>query len=211
MNGPAPRVFVVDDDDSVRRAMGRLIRSAGYEVDLFGSASEFLDNASLAACPACLVLDVQLPDLSGLELQRKLNARLPIIFITGHGDIEMTVGAMKAGATDFFPKPVNGADLLRAVAQALDGAIRTQETRTELDAIRANLDRLTPREREVMVLVVRGLMNKQVASELGIAEKTIKTHRARVMEKMDVTSLAGLVHAADKLGLSAPIDRASHC
>ncbi|MFM0632550.1 response regulator transcription factor [Paraburkholderia xenovorans] len=153
-------------------------------------------------CPACLVLDIQLPDLSGLELARELNAALPIIFITGHGDIAMGVDAMKAGATDFLPKPVSETDLLRAIEQALAYAVRTRATRREFDSLRDRVERLTPREREVMALVVIGLLNKQVASELGAAEQTIKVHRRRVMAKMEVTSLAQLIRVADKVGLS---------
>lgn len=194
-------VFVVDDDDSVRRALSRLIRSAGYRVETFDSAQAFLDRIRADTCPACLVLDIQLPDLNGLELQRELNAALPIIFITGYGDIPMTVGAMKAGATDFLPKPVHETDLLRAIGQAFERVAQTHAVRRELDAIRVRLGRLTPREREVMALVVSGRLNKQVASELGTVEKTIKAHRARVMAKMEVSSLAELVRVADKVGL----------
>lgn len=195
-------VFVVDDDDSVRRALARLIQSAGYRVETFDSAHAFLDRMRAETCPACLVLDIQLPDLSGLELQRELNAALPIIFITGYGDIPMTVGAMKAGATDFLPKPVRDTDLLRAIGQAFERLAQTYAARHELDVIRARLGRLTPREREVMALVVTGRLNKQVAGELGTVEKTIKAHRARVMAKMEVTSLADLVRVADKVGLA---------
>ncbi|MGF6995560.1 response regulator transcription factor [Paraburkholderia sp. GAS32] len=194
-------VFVVDDDDSVRRALARLIQSAGYRVETFGSARAFLDRMRADACPACLVLDVQLPDLSGLEPQRELNAVLPIIFITGYGDIPMTVGAMKAGATDFLPKPVRDTDLLHAIGQAFERLAQTYAVHRELDAIRVRLGRLTPREREVMALVVTGRLNKQVAGDLGTVEKTIKAHRARVMAKMEVTSLAELVRVADKVGL----------
>ncbi|WP_341317734.1 response regulator [Paraburkholderia sp. IMGN_8] len=194
-------VFVVDDDDAVRRALARLIQSAGYRVETFGSARAFLDRMRADTCPACLVLDIQLPDLSGLELQRELNAALPIIFITGYGDIPMTVGAMKAGATDFLPKPVRDTDLLRAIGQAFERVAQTYAVNRELDAIRVRLGRLTPREREVMALVVTGRLNKQVAGELGTVEKTIKAHRARVMAKMEVTSLAELVRVADKAGL----------
>jgi FixJ family two-component response regulator len=154
--------------------------------------------------PACLVLDVRLPGLSGMDLQRELTAAnnlIPIIFITGHGDIPMTVDAMKAGATDFLAKPVNDTDLLRAIEAAFERVAQTRAVRCELDAIRGRLDRLTPREKEVMALVVTGRLNKQVAGELGTVEKTIKAHRARVMAKMEVTSLAQLVRVADKIGL----------
>ncbi|MFM0221723.1 response regulator transcription factor [Paraburkholderia dipogonis] len=200
------RVFVVDDDDSVCRALARLIQSAGYGVETFGSARAFLGRVCTVNTPACAVLDVQLPDLSGLELQRELNAALPVIFVTGHGDIPMTVGAMKAGATDFLSKPVQDADLLRAIGQALERAAQTHAIRCEVDALRRRVDRLTPREREVMELVVEGRLNKQVASELGTAEQTIKIHRGRVMAKMEVASLAELVRIADKIGLGAPAE-----
>jgi FixJ family two-component response regulator len=202
MTDSALLVYLVDDDDSVRRALSRLIQSAGYRVETFGSARAFLDRVPADACPACLVLDIELPDLSGLELARELNAALPIIFITGHGDIAMGVGAMKAGATDFLPKPVSDTDLLRAIDQALACAVRMRATRLEFDSLRDRVERLTPREREVMSLVVIGLLNKQVASELGTVEQTIKVHRRRVMAKMEVTSLAQLIRIADKVGLS---------
>jgi FixJ family two-component response regulator len=198
---PAPIVFLVDDDDAVRRALARLIRSAGYQVEAFASARAFLEHQWAAAGPACLVLDVRLPDRSGLELQRELNRAsriLPIIFISGHGDIPMTVTAMKAGAADFLPKPIQDVDLLGAIEQAIDRASRAQVLQLELDAIQSRFDHLTPREREVMALVVTGLLNKQVARELGTVEKTIKVHRARVMEKMGVHSLAELVRVAEK-------------
>ena len=205
MNQSAPIVFVVDDDDAVRRALTRLIHSAGYRVEGFGSAREFLECGSSEDCTACLVLDVRLPDLNGLELQRKLNGAgraLSIIFITGHGDIPMTVSAMKAGATDFLVKPVCETDLLRAIETALGHASKGLATRIELDSIRDHLARLTPRERQVLWLVVAGRLNKQVACELGTAEKTIKVHRARVMEKMEAHSLAELVRITDKADIT---------
>ncbi|WP_345816985.1 response regulator (plasmid) [Paraburkholderia sp. PREW-6R] len=199
-------VFVVDDDDSVRRALARLIQSAGYRIETFGSAHAFLDRMRADTCPACLVLDIQLPDLSGLELQRELHAALPIIFISGYGDIPMTVRAMKAGATDFLPKPVRDTDLLDAIGQAFERLAHTYSAHRELNAIRVRLGRLTPREREVMALVVTGRLNKQVADDLGTGEKTIKAHRARVMAKMEVTSLAELVRVVDKAGLAGTAD-----
>jgi len=205
MNETPPIVFVVDDDDGVRRALTRLIRSAGYCVEGFGSASEFLAALPHTRRTACLVLDVQLPGLNGLDLQRELNAAsalLPIIFITGHGDIAMTASAMKAGATDFLAKPVGDTDLLRAIETALRNATQAVTSRIELDSIRDRLARLTPREREVLALLVEGSLNKQVACELGIAEKTIKVHRARVMEKMEAHSLVELARIADKAGIS---------
>jgi FixJ family two-component response regulator len=204
MSAPIPVVFVVDDDDAVRRALSRLIGSAGYRVQAFGSAAEFLQADPSMDGVACLVLDVQLPELDGLALQRELNAAnmsLPIIFLTGHGDIAMTVRAMKAGATDFLAKPVQDADLLQAVDTALGHAARAQATRIELESIRNRLARLTPREREVLVLLLGGRLNKQAAYELGIAEKTIKVHRARVMEKMEAHSLVELARATEKAGI----------
>jgi len=205
MNELPPIVFVVDDDDAVRRALMRLIRSAGYRVEGFGSASEFLDSRPCTHRTACLVLDVQLPGLNGLDLQRELNAAsalLPIIFITGHGDIAMTVSAMKAGATDFLAKPIGDTDLLRAIETALRNSSQAVTSRIELDSIRGRLARLTPREREVLALLVEGRLNKQVAFELGIAEKTIKVHRARVMEKMEAHSLVELARITDKVGIA---------
>ena len=194
-------VFVVDDDDAVRRALTRLIRSAGYCVESFGSAHEFLECRPYCQGCACLVLDVGLPGINGLELQHEMNAAnrsLPIIFITGHGDIAMTVRAMKAGATDFLAKPVSDSDLMRAIANALRVSSRALSSRVELDCIHARMARLTPRERKVLTLLVEGRLNKQVACELGIAEKTIKVHRARVMEKMEARSLVDLVRATAK-------------
>jgi FixJ family two-component response regulator len=208
MNEAAAIVFVVDDDDAVRRALTRLIRSAGYQVEGYGSAHEFLALRSSVNCPACLILDVRLPDLNGLDLQRQLNAAsisLPIIFLTGHGDIAMTVIAMKAGATDFLTKPVGEADLLHSVESALRSATQALTHRIEIDAIHRRLARLTPREREVLALLVKGRLNKQVACELGIAEKTIKVHRARVMEKMEAHSLVELARATDKAWDQGPI------
>ncbi|MFM0334561.1 response regulator transcription factor [Paraburkholderia strydomiana] len=194
-------VFVVDDDDAVRRALTRLIRSAGYCVESFGSANAFLEFRPYSGGCACLVLDVVLPGVNGLELQNELNAAnssLPIIFISGHGDIGMTVRAMKAGATDFLAKPVSDSDLLCAIENALRHSSRALSRRAELDRIHGRMARLTPREREVLTLLVEGRLNKQVACELGIAEKTIKVHRARVMEKMEASSLVDLVRAIDK-------------
>jgi FixJ family two-component response regulator len=201
---PSSTVFLVDDDDSVRKALARLIKSGGYAVQTFASARGFLDSGDYNRGPACLVLDVRMPGLNGLDLQRELqavNATLPIIFVTGYGDIPTTVRAMKAGAVDFLPKPVKDAVLLRAIEQALARAIRDHAERQEIAALTKRLDTLTPREREVMALVVRGLLNKQIAFELGTVEKTIKVHRARVMRKMGVDSLAELVRVADKIAV----------
>ena len=179
-------VFLVDDDASVRRALTRLIKSAGHQVQAFSSAREFLDTVPQTAGPACLVLDIRMPGLSGIDLQRQLQATshtLPIIFITGHGDIPMSVKAIKAGAVDFLPKPVKDTDLLRAIEQAVARSVDDRAERDELEDIQRRVEKLTPREREVMALVVRGLLNKQIAFELGTVEKTIKVHRARVMKK----------------------------
>ena len=203
-HSPLGTVFLVDDDPSVRRALTRLIKAAGHRVEAFASAREFLDRNPDADSPACLVLDVRMPGLTGLDLQRELqgsNGALPIVFITGHGDIPMSVKAMKAGAVDFLSKPVHDADLLRAIKQALARAVNDRAERDELEEIQSRVEKLTPREREVMALVVRGLLNKQIAFELGTVEKTIKVHRARVMEKMQVKSLAELVRIAERAGI----------
>ena len=197
-------IFLVDDDDSVRKGLTRLIKSAGYQVQGFTSAQEFLDAKPQSVGPACLVLDVRMPGLTGLDLQRELqaaNAILPIIFITGYGDIPISVKAMKAGAVDFLPKPVQAADLLQAIKQAIARAIRDRAEQEELEGVQSRVKKLTPREREVMAMVVRGMLNKQIAFELGTVEKTIKVHRARVMEKMQVESLADLVRVAERLGM----------
>jgi RNA polymerase sigma factor (sigma-70 family) len=202
VNDATPHVFIVDDDDAVRRALTRLLCAAGHRVKAYASARSFLDGDVRAQHgPACLVLDVFLPGLSGLELQRALSEKhdtLPIIFVTGHGDIPMTVSAMKAGATDFLAKPVNDVALLKAIDAALARSEDALKDRIEMDSIQQRLQRLTPREREVLVLVVSGLLNKQVASELGTVEKTIKVHRARVMEKMEAGSFAELVRMSDR-------------
>ena len=200
----ASNVFLVDDDASVRRALGRLIKSAGHNVQTFASAREFLGTKTGSEEAACLVLDVRMPGLTGMDLQRELqtvNRNVPIVFITGHGDIPMSVKAMKAGAVDFLSKPVKDTDLLRAIERAIARACRDRAEREIVEDIQGRVEKLTPREREVMSLVVRGLLNKQIAFELGTVEKTVKVHRARVMEKMQVGSLAELVRLAGKVGI----------
>ena len=205
MIGPDATVFLVDDEESVRKALTRLLRSAGCRVQAFASAREFLDGGRDFETPACLVLDVQMPEMTGLDLQRELGAAhagLPIIFLTGHGDIPMSVRAMKGGAVDFLTKPVQDVDLLRAIEEALDHARRNRAEQAERVAVRQRVDSLTPREREVMALVVAGRRNKEIAHQLGTTEKTIKVHRARVMEKMDARSLAALVRLAGRIGFA---------
>jgi|SRR6185369_4077088 len=198
-----PTVFLVDDDPSVRKALTRLLKSAGYEVEAFASAHDFLDHPR-GDGEACLVLDVRMPGLSGIDLQRQLNntkSLLPVIFITGHGDIPTSVNAMKAGAADFLPKPFKDKDLLRAVEQALARSAGELAARNEVNEIQQRVASLTPREREVLEHVVSGQLNKQVAYDLGTVEKTIKVHRARVMQKMGVESLADLVRVAERVGI----------
>ena len=206
MTPPAATVFIVDDDASVRRSLARLLKSDGYLVEAFASAAEFLDSCRHQSIsgPACLVLDLRMPGLTGMELQARLNtfgSPLAIVFISGHGDIPTGVRAMKNGAVDFLPKPFEDTQLLEAVARAIARTANDQKALTELRSIQERYATLTPREREVMALIVTGKLNKQVADELGTAEKTIKVHRARVFEKMRVQTLAELVPQADKLGL----------
>ena len=194
-------MFVVDDDASVRKALARLAQSAGYQVTVFESAEQFLNDACHDR-GACLVLDVRMPGLDGMELQKQLDARgitIPIIFITGHGDIPMSVRAIKAGAIDFLAKPFEDHILLDAIQSAITRHTQTKKAKAEIDEIQSRIDKLTPREHEVMSLVITGMLNKQIAYKLDISEKTIKVHRARVMEKMQAGSVAELVRLAEKV------------
>jgi FixJ family two-component response regulator len=196
-------VFIVDDDPSVREALGRLMRSAGLRVEAFASAEAFLNRARTDA-PSCLVLDVQLPDLSGLDLQRRMvdaNNEMPIVFITGHGDIPTTVRAMKAGAIEFLTKPLIEGDVLESIRQAIARDRVVRDHNAETAYLRARRASLTPREEEIMEWVVSGLLNKQIAGELGISEETVKVHRGHVMRKMGADSLADLVRMSERLGM----------
>lgn len=202
----APVVYVVDDDQSVRKALSRLIRSADLEVETFAAAQAFLDHP-LPDRPACLVLDVRLPGPSGLDLQSALSkARrgIPIVFLTGYGDVPVSVRAMKGGAVDFLEKPFNDQELLDAIQRALARSRKARAESAERSTIQRRLDTLTPREREVLALVVTGMLNKQVAERLGASEKTIKVHRGRVMRKMQANSVADLVRMAEKGRLRSP-------
>jgi len=198
-------VFVVDDDVWVRESLETLIRDEGWQPETFSSAQQFLDRPR-ALTPSCLVLDISLPGLNGLELQKRVAVErtdMPIIFITGHGDIPMSVGAMKAGAVEFLTKPFNDEVLLRSIRQALERSRLALAQEAEMQELRDRYASLTPREMQVMALVVSGLLNKQVGGELGISEKTVKAHRGQVTQKMKANSLADLVKMAEKLHLTA--------
>jgi FixJ family two-component response regulator len=198
-----PMVFVIDDDADLREALSRLFRSVGLQVKAFATAPEFL-QIKLPEGPTCLVLDVRLPGLSGLDFQAELTRAkidIPIVFMTGHGDIPMTVRAMKAGAVEFLPKPFRDQDMLDAVQTGLERDRRRRKDASETAKLRADFDTLTAREQEIMGLVTSGLMNKQIAGQLGVSEITVKVHRGSVMRKMNARSLADLVRMADALGV----------
>lgn len=201
--GDGPTVLVVDDDSDLREALGSLLRSIGLNVELFRTTAELL-AANRVECHGCLVLDVRLPGVSGLDFQAQLaraGINMPIIFMTGHGDVPMTVRAMKAGAVDFLTKPFRDQDMLDAVTAALERDRARRETEKEASGVRQLYAALTPREKEVMGFVTKGLMNKQIAGELGLSEITVKIHRGNVMRKMAARSLADLVRMAESLGL----------
>lgn len=201
MTQEEPAVFVVDDDISIREALKNLFRSVGLKVETFETAQDFL-SSERAIAPGCLVLDVRLPGLGGLDLQRQLaeaNREIPIIFISGHGDIPMSVRAIKAGAVEFLTKPFRDQDLLDAVREALDRDRQARRSGTEMAELRKRYRSLTSREQEVLGLVVRGLVNKQIGAELGISEPTVKLHRGRLMQKMAAETLADLIRMAEKL------------
>jgi FixJ family two-component response regulator len=202
----APMVFLVDDDPSVRKSLTRLIKSAGHAVEAFASAREFLARERYPG-PCCLVLDVRMPGLTGLDLQEALagaGRRMSIVFVTGHGDVSMSVKAMKGGAVDFLTKPVDDKDLLGAIERCVARDVQDLGAEARVTEILERVQTLTPRETEVFALVVTGMLNKQIAFELGISEKTVKVHRARVMEKMRAGSVAELVRLADRVGVIVP-------
>jgi RNA polymerase sigma factor (sigma-70 family) len=204
MTAPNALVFLIDDDASVRKGVSRLLRSAGYKSESFESASDFLQREQHPG-PACLIVDVRMPGINGMDLQETLIQRRreeQLVFITGHGDISMCVQAMKAGAADFLPKPFRDEELLQCVQRALTQSAEQRRRSAEKNQIRQLLDLLTPREFEVMQLVIAGMLNKQIAGELGTAEKTVKVHRHRVMQKLRVTSVAELVRLVEKAGLA---------
>jgi FixJ family two-component response regulator len=209
MNPRAPKepsVFVIDDDASMRRALTNLFQSVDLKVEVLGSASEMLQS-KLSDVASCLVLDIRLPGLSGLDFQTELakaNIHIPIIFMTGHGDIPMTVRAMKGGAVDFLTKPFRDQDMLDAVVMAIERDRRRREAGKIVANLQALFETLTPREREILALVASGLMNKQIAAEIGLAEITVKIHRGHTMKKMGARSLADLIRMAETLGIRRP-------
>ena len=206
MNAPKPFVFVIDDDESVRKSLKRLLSSADYQAEVFASAVDFLERPSYSG-PACVIVDVQMPGLNGIDLQETLiqrNREEQLVFITGHGNIPMCAQAMKAGAVDFLPKPFKPRELLKCVEQALSRSEEQRRRTVEKNESRRLLDSLTPREFEVMQLVITGMLNKQIGGELDMAEKTVKVHRGRVMQKLGVTSVAELVRLTQKAGVTSP-------
>jgi FixJ family two-component response regulator len=202
-NKKEPLVFIVEDDPSMQRALGNLFQSVGLEIEVFGSATDML-KSKLPDVASCLVLDVRLPGLSGLDFQTELtraNVHIPIIFMSGHGDIPMSVRAMKGGAVDFLTKPFRDQDMLDAVVKAIERDRKRREADKIVASLQSLLDTLTPREREILALVSSGLLNKQIAAELGLAEITVKIHRGHIMKKMAARSLADLVRKAETLGI----------
>ena len=202
MGQDRPTIFIVDDDRSVRTALARLMRSRKLRAETFASAQKFLDREPPDA-PGCIVLDLKMPGVTGLELQEDLTLagiNLPIVFLSGHGDVAASVTAMKGGAVDFFEKPVDEDELMDAIKQAVEWDVDTRERRIEQIEVQGRLNSLTPREHQVFSSVVQGSLNKQIASNLGMSEKTVKVHRARVMQKMQAESLAGLVRLAERTG-----------
>ena len=200
-----PTIYLVDDDEAVRDSLGMLFKSIGLEHEAFASALDFLQSYDVRR-HSCLVADIRMPGLSGLELQQRLNdqrSEIPIIFITGHGDVPMAVNAMKSGAVDFLQKPFRDQDLIDRIHKALDRDGERRKGRAEQDEIRARLKLLTPRETEVMERVVRGQANKVIAMDLGVSQRTVELHRARVMKKLKLRSVAELVHAVDRIGGAA--------
>jgi FixJ family two-component response regulator len=200
-------VYVIDDDASYRTAVERRLRLAGYDVETYSSAQQLLDRLPAADGPGCILLDMQMPELNGLELQSRLIQRgsmLPIVFVTGHADTPTTVQAIKAGAEDFLAKPVSSEDLIDAIERAMARCASTHHQQSELGSLRRLVATLTRRERQVFDLLVRGKINKQVAFELGTTERTVKAHRHQVMEKMQVDTFAGLVSIAERIGMVDP-------
>jgi len=207
MTSLTPFVFVIDDDESVRRGLKRFLRSANYENEVFKSASDFLARPPHAG-PACVIVDVQMPGINGIDFQEALIQRHreeQLVFITGHGNIPMCAQVMKAGAVDFLPKPFKSQELLKCIEDALHRSAEQRRRAAERNETRRLLDLLTPREFEVMQLVIRGMLNKQVGSELGVAEKTVKVHRGRLMQKLGVTSVAELVQLVQKAEVHQPV------
>ncbi len=203
MDAPKASVYIIDDDDSVRRALGRVLGAHGYATTGFASARQFMEEADLDAGPACAVLDLQMPDMDGIALQQALGSRIPVIILTGHADVPKAVLTLQAGAIDFLQKPVSDTQLLHAVGKGCTCAVHQFAQARELRALQLKVARLTPREREVLAWIVTGCRNKQVASQLGTVEKTIKVHRAHVMQKLEVDSLPALVRIADLMGMVA--------